>query len=470
MTDIRDIQSIPLARSHIDALIKHGFRFVADFHGLTPIELAKECQLPLKDSVTILEAIKASEFSLVSREDSQNVLSSSLSTAVTSQDLQANNIFTAKEFIQKMGILRPIITFCKEIDVMLGGGIPIGQITEVCGVPGIGKTQLGMQLALNVQIPEVFQGSEGKCIYIDTEGSFLPERVYDIAKELSNHLKRLANHNFQRQQQQNQSFSSLSALSGPNLSSSAAPASETTQQQLHLSENVLTPEYFLSNIDLFRCHSQSELTAVLFQLKERLSSSQSSSSSSAGDQRRVKLIVIDSIAFPFRTQVADLFQRNLLLNQLLQLLNEIAYNERVAVVLVNHMTTKIIKMPSSEESSSSSSHSIPWKDRSLFFQQGERMHFSSFSLFLFSPPSLLLLLLIIITMLFFSKTTPPSFLLLFINWFRHSANSFPTESQIVFFSTTRGVQEEGVQEEEEEVVVVVAVTLITTLVSRERPR
>jgi RAD51-like protein 2 len=371
MTDIRDIQSIPLARSHVDTLIKHGFRFVSDFLGLTPIELAKECQLPLKDSVTILEAVKASEFSLVSREDSQNVLSSSLSTTVTSQDLQANNIFTAKEFIQKMGIHRPVITFCKEIDVMLGGGIPIGQITEVCGVPGIGKTQLGMQLALNVQIPEVFQGSEGKCIYIDTEGSFLPERVYDIAKELSNHLKRLANHNFQRQQQQNQSFSSLSALSRPNLSSSssAAPASETTQQQLHLSENVLTPEYFLSNIDLFRCHSQSELTAVLFQLKERLSSqSSTTSTSSSGDQRRVKLIVIDSIAFPFRTQVADLFQRNLLLNQLLQLLNEIAYNERVAVVLVNHMTTKIIKMTSSEESSSSSSHSIPWKDRSLFFQ------------------------------------------------------------------------------------------------------
>ena len=27
---------------------------------------------------------------------------------------------------------------------MLGGGIPLGKITEFCGVPGIGKIQLGM--------------------------------------------------------------------------------------------------------------------------------------------------------------------------------------------------------------------------------------------------------------------------------------------------------------------------------------
>ena len=38
---------------------------------------------------------------------------------------------------------------------MLGGGIPIGQITELVGMPGIGKTQMCIQLALNVQLPKV---------------------------------------------------------------------------------------------------------------------------------------------------------------------------------------------------------------------------------------------------------------------------------------------------------------------------
>jgi RAD51-like protein 2 len=30
---------------------------------------------------------------------------------------------------------------------MLGGGVPIGKLTEFCGVPGIGKTQMGYSLA-----------------------------------------------------------------------------------------------------------------------------------------------------------------------------------------------------------------------------------------------------------------------------------------------------------------------------------
>jgi RecA/RadA recombinase len=49
----------------------------------------------------------------------------------------------------------PIITFCKEIDVMLGGGIRMGEIIEICGVPGIGKTQFGIQLAVDAQVCSV---------------------------------------------------------------------------------------------------------------------------------------------------------------------------------------------------------------------------------------------------------------------------------------------------------------------------
>jgi RecA/RadA recombinase len=35
---------------------------------------------------------------------------------------------------------------------MLGGGVPVGESIEFCGEPGIGKTQLGMQLACDVQV------------------------------------------------------------------------------------------------------------------------------------------------------------------------------------------------------------------------------------------------------------------------------------------------------------------------------
>jgi len=37
----------------------------------------------------------------------------------------------------------PIVTFCAALDEMVGGGIPVGKITEFCGAPGMGKTQFG---------------------------------------------------------------------------------------------------------------------------------------------------------------------------------------------------------------------------------------------------------------------------------------------------------------------------------------
>ena len=37
-----------------------------------------------------------------------------------------------------------ILTFCDVWDQMLGGGIPLKKLTEICGPPGTGKTQLGL--------------------------------------------------------------------------------------------------------------------------------------------------------------------------------------------------------------------------------------------------------------------------------------------------------------------------------------
>jgi RAD51-like protein 2 len=40
------------------------------------------------------------------------------------------------------------------------------------GVPGVGKTQLGMQLAINVQIPVKLGGVGGHAIYIDDKSQY----------------------------------------------------------------------------------------------------------------------------------------------------------------------------------------------------------------------------------------------------------------------------------------------------------
>lgn len=49
---------------------------------------------------------------------------------------------TALELLEQEHTQGFIITFCSALDNVLGGGIPLMKTTEVCGVPGVGKTQL----------------------------------------------------------------------------------------------------------------------------------------------------------------------------------------------------------------------------------------------------------------------------------------------------------------------------------------
>ncbi|WVW80667.1 meiotic recombinase Dmc1 [Kwoniella bestiolae CBS 10118] len=74
-----------------------------------------------------------------------------------------------------------ITTGSKSVDAMLGGGIPTQSITEVFGEFRTGKTQLCHTLCVSTQLPEDQQGASGKVAYIDTEGTFRPDRVKAVA-------------------------------------------------------------------------------------------------------------------------------------------------------------------------------------------------------------------------------------------------------------------------------------------------
>lgn len=75
-----------------------------------------------------------------------------------------------------------ITTGSKELDRLLGGGIETGSITEMFGEFRTGKTQMCHTLAVTCQLPIENGGAEGKCLYIDTEGCFRPERFLSIAE------------------------------------------------------------------------------------------------------------------------------------------------------------------------------------------------------------------------------------------------------------------------------------------------
>lgn len=74
-----------------------------------------------------------------------------------------------------------LTTGSEELDKLLGGGIETGNMTELFGEFRTGKTQLCHTLCVTSQLPVDARGGEGKALYIDTEGTFRPERLVEIA-------------------------------------------------------------------------------------------------------------------------------------------------------------------------------------------------------------------------------------------------------------------------------------------------
>ncbi|EDW99058.1 DNA repair protein Rad51 homolog [Drosophila teissieri] len=89
---------------------------------------------------------------------------------------------SARTFYQMRADVVQLSTGSKELDKLLGGGIETGSITEIFGEFRCGKTQLCHTLAVTCQLPISQKGGEGKCMYIDTENTFRPERLAAIAQ------------------------------------------------------------------------------------------------------------------------------------------------------------------------------------------------------------------------------------------------------------------------------------------------
>ncbi|XP_065344931.1 DNA repair protein RAD51 homolog 1 [Cloeon dipterum] len=89
---------------------------------------------------------------------------------------------TATEFHQKRSEIIQLTTGSKELDRLLGGGIETGSITEIFGEFRTGKSQLCHTLAVTCQLPIDQNGGEGKCLFVDTEGTFRPERLLAVAE------------------------------------------------------------------------------------------------------------------------------------------------------------------------------------------------------------------------------------------------------------------------------------------------
>ncbi|KAF9936372.1 DNA repair protein rad51c [Mortierella alpina] len=174
-------------------------------------------------------------------------------------------MLTANQTWEKEMRCAPITTSCGAIDSLFAGGrgIPLGKITEFCGLPGTGKTQIGMQLCINAQLPQTFGGTGGTSIYLGAE-------------------------------------------------------------------TAVTAESLMQGVQYCRVHSPVELIAMIRILHDIVRA-----------HPKTKLIVVDSIAFLFRSNFSDMQMRTKLVATLGRQLASMAREFDIAVVVMNHMTTKI---------------------------------------------------------------------------------------------------------------------------------
>ena len=94
------------------------------------------------------------------------------------------DFITAEELWKRRQGMLKCSTGSNNLDKLLGGGIETQALTEFIGEFGSGKTQICLMLSVMAQKPSEKGGLNGNVVYVDTEGTFMPERILQIANAL----------------------------------------------------------------------------------------------------------------------------------------------------------------------------------------------------------------------------------------------------------------------------------------------
>ncbi|TXT65827.1 MAG: DNA repair and recombination protein RadA [Promethearchaeota archaeon] len=106
----------------------------------------------------------------------------SITIIKAAQDVEKMGFKSAEALWTKRREMKKLTTGSSNLDELLGGGIETGAVTEFFGEYRTGKTQIALQLCVNVQTAYEKGGLEGNALYIDSEGTFRPERIIDMAE------------------------------------------------------------------------------------------------------------------------------------------------------------------------------------------------------------------------------------------------------------------------------------------------
>ena len=156
---------------------------LSDLEGVGPVTKKKleDAGISTLMDLVVRGPVELEELSSMTSETCEKIVTHARkqlaeSGAITKEFATASEIYTRRQSIGK------ISTCTDALDELLGGGVETQAVTEVYGEFGSGKTQLCHTLCVSTQKPKEEGGLDGNVLYIDTEGTFRPERIVSIAQ------------------------------------------------------------------------------------------------------------------------------------------------------------------------------------------------------------------------------------------------------------------------------------------------
>ena len=146
---------------------------IADLPGIGPAALEKLSAAGV-DNLMAIAISSPSEFSELTGL-TENAARKAIQAARAALDM---GFESGEDLLRKRERIEKIKTGSAALDEILGGGIETGAVTEAYGEFGSGKSQLAHILAVQLQKAD----PEAVVVFIDTESTFRPERVVQIAK------------------------------------------------------------------------------------------------------------------------------------------------------------------------------------------------------------------------------------------------------------------------------------------------
>ncbi len=149
---------------------------LSDLPGVGPATIEK---LESAGFTTVLSIAVATPGELIGAADmSEQTAKKVISVARANMDM---GFMSGEQVLEKRSRVVKIKTPSEALNQLLGGGFETGAITECFGQYGSGKSQIAHVLAVTAQ-RAVPGAADGIVVFIDTEGTFRPQRIIQIAQ------------------------------------------------------------------------------------------------------------------------------------------------------------------------------------------------------------------------------------------------------------------------------------------------